>query len=127
MKNICLLMAAALSLSMIDAHALTPQQEKMGACNAQATQKKLKGADRKAFMQQCLSSQPGAGGSELTPQQQKMKSCNADATAKGLKGPERKAFMSGCLGSAPAKATGSPAPAISSPPAVPAPPPAPAR
>ena len=34
------------------------QQEKMKACNTQATGKK--GDDRKAFMKSCLSSQPAA-------------------------------------------------------------------
>lgn len=33
---------------------LTPQQEKMKACNAQAKEKALKGADRKTFMRTCL-------------------------------------------------------------------------
>lgn len=36
-----------------DGHAA--QQEKMKACNADATRQKLKGADRKAFMKTCLS------------------------------------------------------------------------
>ena len=33
----------------------TPQRSKMKACNADAKTKELHGADRKAFMQQCLS------------------------------------------------------------------------
>jgi hypothetical protein len=112
MKRISLLVGIALFLSVTQAHALTPQQEKMKACNAEATQKNLKGADRKSFMKDCLASQPtGAAPAELTPQQQKMKSCNAEATAKGLKGEDRKKFMSGCLSNAPAQPAGAPAPA----------------
>jgi hypothetical protein len=34
--------------------ALTPQQEKMKTCNADATTKDLKGDERKAFMSDCL-------------------------------------------------------------------------
>jgi len=60
------------------------QQEKMKTCNADATAKGLKGAERKSYM----------------------KSCNAEATAQGLKGDARKSFMKTCLkgsGSAAAK------------------------
>jgi hypothetical protein len=34
--------------------ALTPQQEKMKTCNADAATKALKGDERKAFMSDCL-------------------------------------------------------------------------
>jgi hypothetical protein len=37
---------------------LTPQQEKMKACHAEAKTKNLKGAPRKAFMKECLSNKP---------------------------------------------------------------------
>jgi hypothetical protein len=67
------------------------QQQKMGTCNAQATQQNLAGDDRKAFMKTCLSAKKG------NKQQEKMKSCNADATTKGLSGDDRKAFMKSCL------------------------------
>nr|VUD30459.1 phosphate starvation-inducible protein PsiF [Raoultella sp. NCTC 9187] len=36
---------------------LTPQQQKMGECNGQATQQSLKGDDRKKFMSACLKKQ----------------------------------------------------------------------
>jgi uncharacterized protein HemX len=68
----------------------TAQQEKMKACNAQATEKGVKGDERKAFMSECLKAKP-------MTQQEKMKACNKDASAKALKGDERKAFMSTCL------------------------------
>jgi hypothetical protein len=70
---------------------MTPQQERMKACNAQAGDKKLEGDARKSFMSDCLKA-----GMPMT-QQEKMKACNKDATAKALKGDERKAFMSTCL------------------------------
>jgi Spy/CpxP family protein refolding chaperone len=68
---------------------LTPQQEKMKACNTKAGDKK--GDERKAFMSDCLKA------SATPSQQEKMKKCNADASAKALKGDERKTFMSSCL------------------------------
>src|SRR5258705_1888281 len=55
---------------------MTPQQEKMKSCNAQAADKK--GDERKAFMSSCLKA--GAPAAPLT-QQDKMKKCNADASA----------------------------------------------
>lgn len=71
--------------------AATAQQEKMKTCNAEATDKALKGDERKAFMSTCLKAKAPP------TQQEKMKICNADATTKALKGDERKAFMSDCL------------------------------
>lgn len=73
----------------------TAQQTKMKTCNAEASQKALKGDARKTFMQTCLS-----GGSAPAPansQQEKMKTCNQEASAKGLKGADRKSFMKTCL------------------------------
>ena len=72
----------------------------MGACNAQAKTKELKGDERKKFMSECLSAKPAAAASapqEGSTQQNKMKTCNADAKTKDLKGDERKMFMSECL------------------------------
>ena len=76
----------------------------MVTCTKDATGKK--GAERKAFMKECLSAKPTAAAAESaatapaeeaagTSQQSKMKTCNADA--KGKKGSERKKFMSECL------------------------------
>ena len=84
-----------LLLSAPYAAAGNSQQDKMKACNAEATQKSLKGADRKAFMQTCLAA--GSAPAAVNSQQDKMKSCNADATQKSLKGADRKAFMKTCL------------------------------
>jgi hypothetical protein len=79
-------------LAAADDKKLTPQQEKMKSCNAEAGDKK--GDERKAFMSSCLKA--GAPAAPMT-QQDKMKKCNADASAKALKGDERKGFMSECL------------------------------
>ncbi|WP_449430957.1 PsiF family protein [Pseudomonas putida] len=74
--------------------AATAQQEKMTNCNADATEKELKGDARKAFMSTCLKKTEPA---KAATQQEKMKTCNADASTKALKGDERKAYMSDCL------------------------------
>ncbi|HEY2395167.1 MAG TPA: PsiF family protein [Rudaea sp.] len=87
------------------AKTLTPQQQKMKDCNAQATGKT--GAERKTFMSTCLkggtaAAAPAAPAMAAAPakpmtQQEKMKSCNADAGTKHLTGDARKTFMSTCL------------------------------
>jgi hypothetical protein len=78
---------------------VTPQQQKMKSCNADAGKQKLEGDARKKFMSECLSADApaAASGKELTPQQKKMKACNADAGKKKLEGDARKTFMSDCL------------------------------
>ncbi|MEO5954722.1 MAG: PsiF family protein [Nitrospiraceae bacterium] len=79
------------------AFAASAQQNKMKACNAEATAKGLgegKGDERRAFMKECLSTKAvKAGGT----QQNKMKTCNKEAGEQSLKGEERKKFMSTCL------------------------------
>lgn len=78
--------------------AQTVQREKMANCNQQATDKSLKGDERKAFMSECLKAKHATVESKkLTPQQQKMSACNTEATDKNLKGEDRKTFMSTCL------------------------------
>ena len=68
---------------------LTPQQQKMKDCNAEAKTKNLMGADRKAFMKTCLSGDSAAAAPAKQTQQEKMKTCSADAKAKSLKGERR--------------------------------------
>jgi len=91
---IAALLAAPLCALAADEKTLTPQQQKMGACNKEAGAKDLKGDARKKFMSECLSA--GKKEAKLT-QQAKMKACNKEAGDKALKGDERKTFMSGCL------------------------------
>jgi len=93
---------SAFAADTAPAKTLTPQQQKMKDCNAQATDKK--GDERKAFMSQCLK-----GGSAAAPtavaaapakpvtQQQKMKNCNINANSQKLEGDTRKTYMSTCL------------------------------
>jgi|SRR5262245_1491078 len=75
------------------------QQERMSACNKEAGQKKLKGDERKNFMNNCLKggSQAKASSPKQKAQQDKMGDCNKQANLKNLKGEDRKKFMSTCL------------------------------
>ena len=98
MSLVRLTLAAGLAFGLCSpVYALTAQQEKMKTCNTDAKTKKIKGADRKTFMSECLKSDSATAEKALTAQQEKMKTCNADATAKSLKGKERRTFMSTCL------------------------------
>ena len=75
------------------------QQERMSACNKEAGEKKLKGEERKKFMNSCLhgGSQAKAASPKQKAQQDKMGDCNKQANLKNMKGEERKSFMSSCL------------------------------
>ena len=74
---------------------MTPQQEKMAACNKDAGAKNLKGDERKKFMSECLAADKPSAAQKA--QQEKMTACNKEAGDKALKGDERKKFMSTCL------------------------------
>lgn len=76
---------------------ITPQQQRMRDCNAQATAKTIKGDERKTYMSACLKGEDATKAKGITPQQQKMRECNAKATEQSLKGDDRKKFMSACL------------------------------
>jgi hypothetical protein len=65
---------------------MTPQQEKMKTCNADAAGKT--GDERKAFMKTCLSAKPAKAES-------KMAMCNKKTA--GLKAEERKKAQSECM------------------------------
>ncbi|HEY7943854.1 MAG: PsiF family protein [Burkholderiales bacterium] len=65
---------------------MTPQQEKMKSCNADATGKT--GDERKAFMKTCLSAKPAK-------KESKMAMCNKKTA--GMKADERKKAQSECM------------------------------
>jgi hypothetical protein len=73
------------------------EEEKIEACNKEANEKKLKGAERQKFMKECFEAKTAD-----TPQQEKMKACNKEANDKKLKGEARKKFMKECLKTKPA-------------------------
>jgi len=109
LKTSMLALAVSLSVASVSAFAqdaakpaktLTPQQQRMVDCNAQAKAKSLAGADRKTFMSACLKGETAAApapSSAKQTQQQKMKTCSTEAKSKSLKGADRKSFMSTCL------------------------------
>lgn len=65
---------------------MTPQQEKMKACNTEATGKT--GDERKAFMKTCLSAKPAK-------KESKMAMCNKKTA--GMKAEERAKAQSECM------------------------------
>ncbi|HKW80411.1 MAG TPA: PsiF family protein [Casimicrobiaceae bacterium] len=65
---------------------MTPQQEKMKACNTEAAGKT--GDERKAFMKTCLSAKP-------MKKESKMAMCNKKTA--GMKADERKKAQSECM------------------------------
>ena len=76
------------------------QQERMTACNKEAGEKKLKGDERKKFMNSCLKgggAQAKAPSAKQKAQQDRMGDCNKQANLKNMKGEDRKKFMSSCL------------------------------
>src|SRR5258707_3897982 len=92
---IALLVSAAMGSASVfaadpaPAKTLTPQQQKMKDCNAQAADKK--GDERKAFMSQCLkggsaTATPAAAQAKPLTQQQKMQNCNGNANSQHLTG-----------------------------------------
>jgi psiF repeat-containing protein len=99
-----LLIAAPVALAQDKGKSKAPteaqkkQQERMSACNKQAGEKKLKGDERKKFMNSCLKGQQEKGPSpKQKAQQDRMGDCNKQANLKNMKGEDRKKFMSSCL------------------------------
>jgi hypothetical protein len=88
--------APAFAADPAPAKPLTPQQQKMKDCNAQATGKT--GDEHKTFMSQCLKGgTPAAAPAAPITQQQKMKNCNVNASSQHLTGEARSGYMSTCL------------------------------
>ena len=66
---------AAAAPAAAPAPSLTPQQERMRTCNAQAAEKKLAGNDRQAFMSGCLS---GSANAAFKAESEAKKACGTD-------------------------------------------------
>lgn len=104
-KTLPVLLAAIALWLAAPAHAASAQQTKMKECATQAKGKT--GAERSAFMKECLAGKTAAASEaskpaeapaaekKLSAQQIKMRECNTQA--KGMKGEERKKFMKECL------------------------------
>lgn len=127
MKKLFSLLALGLSLSLGAAHAAdapaakTAQQTKMGACNADAKTKALKGDERKAFMKDCLSAKPDGAAAAAAPATAASPMCEQSAADKKLHGAAKKSHMKKCMAdSAAPAATPAAAPAAPATPAAPA-------
>ena len=72
-------------------------QQRMKDCSAKASDKKMKGDERKSFMSACLKGGDTDASPKQQAQQSRMKECNKQAGDKKLNGDERKTFMSACL------------------------------
>ena len=92
---LCLTVGLAAPAFAANEKAPTAQQSKMATCNKEASEKGLKGDERKKFMSDCLKAKPEAA-APMEPKNA-MAACNKAAGEKALKGDERKKFMSECL------------------------------
>ena len=99
MKTPMILLAAALAAFSLSAQAAdaasapTKQQSKMSSCSADFKATGKPGAERQAFMKDCLKKESDA----KVAQQTKMTSCSGDFKKTGKPGKERQAFMKECL------------------------------
>ena len=76
------------------ADGLTPEQQRMRACNTQAKQKGLEARERSRYITDCLNGRKGRR--PLTPIQAKNEACTREADHRGLEGAKRRGFMGEC-------------------------------
>jgi psiF repeat len=91
---------AIICLSLVSTYSFAgAQQEKMKTCSADAKASGKMGAERKAFMRQCMSGGMSAEekSAKRAAKKEKSKACRAEATASGKKGAERKAMVKSCM------------------------------
>jgi hypothetical protein len=67
------------------------QSNRMVACQKEAGEKQLSGAERQAYVNECLRNKPAR-----PSQGEKLGACSKEAAAKGLKGEERNRYLSEC-------------------------------
>jgi psiF repeat-containing protein len=72
----------------------TRKEERNGVCTAQADDRNLRGATRRAYMRECLK---GGSGKQIAAQQQKILECTEEAEDQSLEARERRQFMTECL------------------------------
>lgn len=119
-KLLSLTAALCMACSMGFAHAadagksaekpLTPHQTKTQTCSQQAKAEGKKGAERKAFMKECLGKDKHEAAARHDKKhsktaahhasKEKRKECNKQAKTAGKKGAERKAFIKTCMAAA---------------------------
>jgi psiF repeat len=96
---VLLLLAMSAGLPAVADNQGPSQQDKMKACNNLADNKGLKGDDRKAFIQDCLS-KAGSQPVNQMSQQDKMNVCKNLADKKNLAGSDRRSFLKDCMNKA---------------------------
>jgi psiF repeat-containing protein len=69
-------------------------EERSTVCGAQADDRHLRGATRRAYMQQCLR---GGSTPQIAAQQEKILECTEQAEDQSLEARERRRFMTECL------------------------------
>jgi hypothetical protein len=93
--------SSAFAADTAPAKPLTPQQQKMKDCNAEAKSKGLQGKEYTEFRNTCLKGNSAAAApvasAKPISQTQKMKNCNINAKNQKLEGDARKTYMSTCL------------------------------
>jgi hypothetical protein len=72
----------------------TRKEERDSVCTAQADDRNLKGATRRAYMKQCLK---GGSTAQIAAQQEKILECTEEAEDQSLEARERRQFMTQCL------------------------------
>jgi hypothetical protein len=90
------MLAVGLLLSghALGADGLTPDQQRLRACNTQAKQQGLSKRERSRYITDCLSGRKGKR--PLTPIQAKNEACTREADNRKLEGAERRGFMGEC-------------------------------
>jgi hypothetical protein len=73
---------------------LTRQEERNAVCTAQADDRNMTGANRSAYMKQCLR---GGTTKQIAAQQEKILACTGQAEEQSLVKRERRQFMTQCL------------------------------
>jgi len=76
------------------ADGLTPDQQRMRACNTQAKEKGLEARARSRFITDCLNGRKGER--PLTPLQARNEACTRKADEQKLQGAARRGYMSDC-------------------------------
>src|SRR5260221_12675068 len=73
---------------------LTPEQQRLRACNTQAKEKGLSARERSRFITDCLNGRKGQR--PLTPLQARNEVCTKEADRRHLAGAVRRAFRTDC-------------------------------
>ena len=94
MRYAAVVMCFLYCASALAADGLTPEQQRLRACNTQAKAQGLSSRERSRFITDCLNGRKGKR--PLTPLQARNEVCTREADSRHLEGAERRGFMSDC-------------------------------